>query len=214
MPTQTYPLRGKQQQQLTISWEDPWENMTIHCDDEPLGQVKNGRKSLRTGVRFPLPDGSRLLLRLAGKEGSEQLLVQQDDKLLWPLPARNLDLAYKRAYMVLYVLGALNAGLAAAQLLFDLNPLQFEAMGIAGIGSIFSGLVLLALGVLVHRQRSLPALYSGVVVYTLDGILGYYVVAQMGGDPGIIGYVARAMFLYYLIQAIPALKSPSPSPPH
>ena len=209
MPTQTYPLRGKQRQQLTISWEDPWENMTIHCGDEPLGQVRNGRKSLRPGVRFALPDGSRLLLRLSGKEGAEQLLVQQDDKLLWPLPARNLDLSYKRAYMVLYIVGALNAALGAAQLLLDLNPLQFEAMGIAGIGSIFSGLVLFGLGVLVHRQRSLPALYSAIAVYTLDGILGYYFVAQMGGNPGFIGYIARAMFLYYLIQAIPALKASS-----
>lgn len=212
MPTQTYPLRGKQRRQVTISWEGPWEDMTVHCDNEPLGQVKNGRKTLQMGVRFALPDGSRLLLRLAGQEGSEQLLVQQDDKVLWPLPARNLDLAYKRAYMVLYVVGALNAGLGLAQILFDLNPLQFETMGIAGIGSIFSGLVLLGLGVFVHRQRSLPALYSSIVVYTLDGILGYYFVAQMGGDPGIIGYVARAMFLYYLIQGIPALKSAPP--PH
>ncbi|GAB4163547.1 MAG: hypothetical protein Fur0021_38740 [Candidatus Promineifilaceae bacterium] len=213
MPTQTYSLRGKQRQRLTISWEDPWENMTLLCDNEPLAQVKNGRKSLRAGVRFALPDGSRLLLRLSGKEGAEQLLVQQDDKLLWPLPARNPDLAYKRAYLVLYVVGVLNAALGAAQLLLDLNPLQFEAMGIAGIGSIFSGLVLLALGVLVHRQRSLPALFSAIAVYTLDGILGYYFVAQMGGAPGLIGYIARAMFLYYLLQGIPALKSPLPSLP-
>ena len=212
MPTQTYPLKGKQRRQVTITWEGLWENMTIHCDNEPVGQVKNGRKTLQTGARFALPDGSRLLLRLAGQAGKEQLVVQQDDKVLWPLPVRDLALTYKRAYLVLYVVGALNAALGLAQVLFDMNPLQFETMGIAGIGSIFSGLVLLGLGTLVHRQRSLPALISGIAVYTLDGILGYYFVAQMGGNPGVIGYIARAMFLYYLIQGVVALKSAPPPP--
>ncbi|MCA9941451.1 MAG: hypothetical protein KC418_22585 [Anaerolineales bacterium] len=206
MPAQTYALKGKSRQELRITWENQWQNVTITCDDEPVGALPEGRKALQKGARFSLPDGSRLLLRLSGKDGLEQLVVKQDDKVLWPLPVPDINLSYKRAYLVLYVVGVLNAGLGLAQLLWQLDPLQFETMGIAGIGSIFSGLVLIGLGVLVQRQRSVPALYSGVTVYTLDGILGYYFVAQAGGNPGFIGYLARAMFLYYLIQGITAMK--------
>lgn len=200
MPALHYSLDKK----LVVAWEELWRNITVTYGERQVGRIAEGKEVLLKGRTFRLPNGSQLTLRLVGSAGREELQAEQDGKLLFPL--RNQDhLRIQRAYIVLFVVGLLNLGLGLAQLLLKLDPLRFANLGIAGIGSVLSGAMLFALGILVWRQRSLPALYGGITIYILDGIWGYYTIVQQGGDPGIVGIVARAWFLFYLLQGLSAL---------
>lgn len=207
MPAQQYALDKK----LIVSWEAMWQNVTVTYGERQVGRIADGKEILQKGRTFRLPNGSQLTLRLVGSSGREELQAEQNGKLLFPLRSRD-GIQLQRAYIVLVIVGLLNMGLGLAQLLLKLDPLKFANLGIAGIISVLTGVALIGTGLLLWRQRSLAILYSGITLYIIDGIWGYYYVIQQGGEPSIVGIVARAWFLFYLFQGIASLTSTSPNP--
>lgn len=104
---------------------------------------------------------------------------------------------------MVYFVAGLNIVLGLAAALFNVEFLQ--QIGI-GFGSILFGLVFLALGFFVQR-RSAAALILAIVVFALDGVLGLYLAASQGYNPGSGGIVARVFLLIPMVQGLGAIKT-------
>ncbi len=201
MPSNQYRLPGIEEK-LVISWDGHWENLSITLGNQLIGRARGGATALRQGRHYDLADGSRLSLKLTEGSGPDALLVRRNGRPL--LAVRGLSgQIMNRSVVVLYLVALINVGLGMVTVFSDS---RFDALGIAGTGSVISGAVLLALAVLFQRRRSPAPLLTGIVVYILDGLLGYTAVVNQGGEPGLIGYIARAWFLYYLVQAAMLLR--------
>jgi hypothetical protein len=104
---------------------------------------------------------------------------------------------------MVYFVAGLNLVLGFVSLLFNVEFLQ--QIGI-GFGSIIFGLVFLVLGFFVQR-KSAVALILTIVVFALDGILGVFLAASQGYNPGIGGIIARIFLLIPMVQGVGAIKT-------
>ncbi|NTV00878.1 MAG: hypothetical protein HGA55_07145, partial [Methanoregulaceae archaeon] len=154
------------------------------------------------GQEFRLVDGSTIKVQLVNKFMSPELQVMRNGL---PLPGSSSDpqTRLKNAYLMVYFVAGLNLVLGFISSLFNVEFLQ--AMGI-GFVSIIYGLVFLVLGFFVQR-RSAVALILAIVIFALDGILGFFLSIAAGYSPGIGGMVARIILLIPMVQGVGAIKA-------
>ena len=171
-----------------------------HLDGETIGTVP-GQKNLSAGQEFQLPDGSILTVQLVKKLTAVELRLLRDGQ---PLPgsATDPETMLKGAYVILFFIAGLNIVLGLIAYLFQAEILQSMGMGFY---SIIFGVVFLVLGRFV-RRRSLTALVIGIVVFALDGILGFILTALEGYSPNIVVVIARAFLLLPMIQGVGAIR--------
>ena len=133
---------------------------------------------------------------------SSELQVLRNGK---PVPGSASDpqARLRNAYLMVYFIAGLNLVLGFVSLLFDVELLR--QLGV-GIGSILFGLVFLALGFFVQRQSTL-ALILAIVIFALDGIVGIFLAASQGYNPGSGGIVARIFLVIPMVQGLGAIKA-------
>lgn len=85
-------------------------------------------------------------------------------------------------------------------MLFRIEFLQ--ALGI-GFFSVIFGLVFLLLGFWAQSGSQL-ALILAIAIFALDGILGFVLVAMVGGTPNISGLIARIFFIIPMVRGLSA----------
>ncbi len=200
MPKQTYALEAGGEKRLEISWKLFWKEVTLILDGRPLGVIPD-QKALAAGQEFRLPDGSGLKVQLVSKFSGTELQVLRNGK---PLPGSSSDPGskLKLAYGMVYFIAGLYLLLGFVVLLFNLDFLR--ELGI-GWGSIIYGLLFFALGFFVQRKSNL-ALILAILLFALDGILAFFLVALQGNSPSIGGLMVRIFLLIPMIQGVGAIK--------
>ena len=159
-------------ERLEVSWKGLYKNVTVSLDGKTVGVIPN-QKALSTGQEFRAGDGSIIKVQLVSKLMSTELQVLRNGL---PLPGSSSDpqTRLKNAYRIVYFVAGLNLVLGMVSILFRVELLQ--RIGI-GFGSIVFGLVFLSLGLFVQR-KSVVALVLAIVVFALDGILGFVLAAS------------------------------------
>ena len=201
MPKQSFALEAGGLKRLEVSWKAFYKDITVSLDGNPVGTIPN-QKALSAGQEFPLPDGSMIKVQLVSKLMSTELQVLRNGQ---PLPGSSSDprTRFKNAYLMVYFVAGLNLVLGFVSVLGDVEFLQ--QLGI-GFGSIIFGVVFLVLGFFVQRKSSV-ALILAIVIFALDGILGFVLAASQGYNPGVGGIFARLILLIPMFQGIGAIKA-------
>ncbi|MBN1920933.1 MAG: hypothetical protein JW892_06790 [Anaerolineae bacterium] len=201
MPMQAFALEAGGEKRLEISWKGMWKNVTVSLDGAPLGVIPS-QKALSAGQEFQAPDGSTIKVQLVNKLMTTELHVLRDGQ---PLPGSAADprTKLKNAYGMIYFVAGLNLVLGLVTTLFDVEFLQIIGIG---VNSIIFGLVFLVLGYFVQR-KSAVALILAIVIFALDGILGFVLAVTQGYNPGGVGIVARVFLIIPMIQGIGAIKA-------
>jgi len=201
MPKQSFALEVGGEKRLEVSWKGLYKDVTISLDGNSVGVIPN-QKALSAGQEFRLIDGSTIKVQLVSKLMSTELQVLRNGQ---PLPGSLSDpqTRLKNAYAMVYFVAGLNLVLGFASFLFNVEFLQ--QIGI-GFGSIIFGLVFLVLGFFVQR-KSAVALILAIVVFALDGILGVFLAASQGYNPGAGGIIARIFLLIPMVQGVGAIKA-------
>ena len=194
MPKQSFALEAGGEKRLEISWKGIYKDVTVSVDGNSIGVIPN-QKALSAGQEFRSIDGSTIKVQLVSKFMSTELQVLCNGQ---PLPGSASDpqTKVKNAYGMVYFVAGLNLVLGLVSFLFNVEFLQ--QIGI-GFGSILFGLVFLALGFFVQR-KSTVALILAIVIFALDGIVGFFLAASQGYNPGGGGIVARIFLLIPMIQ--------------
>lgn len=207
MPKQSFALEAGGEKRLEISWKGIYKDVTVSVDGNPIGVIPD-QKALFAGQEFHLVDSSIIKVQLVQKFNSAELQVLRNGQ---PVPGSASDpqSKLKIAYGMVYFVAGLNLILGLVSLLFKVELLQ--QIGI-GFGSILFGLVFLALGFFVQR-KSMVALILAIVVFALDGILGLFLAASQGTNPGVAGVIARTFLMIPMFQGIGAIKALKSLPP-
>lgn len=172
-----------------------WKDFTVRVDAQELGRLQ-GRKELEGGGAWTLPDGAELRVLLDTSVGGGGLQVTRDGV---PLPGSVGDpkTAMTNAASLLYFIAGLNvvlglvAELAGVELLLGLG---------LGWATVAFGVVLGGLGFATSRG-SIVALWIGIVLFAVDGLLGLYFVVDAGGQPGVGGIVFRVFLVIALVKS-------------
>jgi hypothetical protein len=200
MPKQAYALEHGGLKRLRLSWKGTWREVAIALDGEEIGKI-SGPQELQTGKEFRLPDDSILTVQLVHKLAGTELRLLRDGQAL-PGTAADPVAKFKTAYVVIYLIAALNIVLGLVGWLFDVQFLL--AIGI-GQSSIAFGLLFLGLGFFAQR-RSVIALVLAVGIFALDGILSLIVSIAQGYAPNMLDIFVRVLLLVPMIQGITALR--------
>ncbi len=201
MPKQTYAIEKGGPKRLVVSWKYGWRNFTVAFDGQTVGVIPD-QKTLSAGQEMALPDGSRLAVKLSQNFISPTLQLLRNGQ---PVPGSMSDpqARLKAAYQMTYFIAGLNIGLGLIAWLFDVRFLQ--AIGV-GAFSILFGLVFLALGYFTQRKSS-PALILAIVIFALDGIIGFIGTAMAGVNPSVGGIFARILLLIPMVQGVGAIRT-------
>lgn len=201
MPKQSFALEAGGENRLEISWKGMYKDLTVSLDGNSIGVIPN-QKALSAGQEFRSVDGSIIKVQLVSKFMSTELQVLRNGQ---PLPGSASDpqTKMKNAYGMVYFVAGLNLVLGLVSFLFNVEFLQ--QIGI-GFGSILFGLVFLALGFFVQR-KSTVALILAIVIFALDGIVGFFLAVSQGYNPGSGGIIARIFLLIPMIQGVGAIKA-------
>ena len=201
MPKQSFALEAGGEKRLEVSWKGLYKDVTVSLDGNSVGVIPN-QKALSAGQEFRLIDGSTIKVQLVSKLMSTELQVLRNGQ---PLPGSSSDpqTRLKTAYGMVYFVAGLNLVLGFVSFLFNVEFLQ--QIGI-GFGSIIFGLVFLVLGFFVQR-KSAVALILAIVIFALDGILGVFLAASQGYNPGAGGIIARIFLLIPMVQGVGAIKA-------
>ena len=191
MPKKQFAFEKGGSKRLKLSWGAYSKNLKIELDGEYLAACRG--RELKAGKEFPLPDGSRLSVRMTKMSGLD---VRRNGK---PVPGSGSDPAtvLKVASGIIFFIGGGN--LLVGALAFFIEQLA-EVVGgeIGGWLTLLLGMVFLVLGFFV-RGRSAVALGLAVA---LTGLL---ILGLLAGFPrGIAGIVIAVLFLYQMSKS-PAL---------
>jgi hypothetical protein len=200
MPSQTYAFEPNGPKRLTLSWGAFWKNFTVSVDGQQVATLTP--VEVKTGKDVPLPDGSTLRVHLKQTFGNAGLELTRNGQ---PLPGANNDPAsmVKNAAYLLYFLATLYAVLGAAALAFHIAVL--ENLGI-GLGNIIIGFLFAVAGFFT-MQRSLVALVLGISLYAIDGIAGFVISVQEGGQPGVGGIFVRVFFIIVMVRGVTGIRA-------
>jgi hypothetical protein len=202
MPKQSFALEADGEKRLEISWKGLYKDVTVSLDGNSVGAIPD-QKALSKGQEFHLIDGSTIKVQLISKVfTSPELQVLRNGQ---PIPGSASDpqTKFKTATIMVYFVAGLNIFLGLISFLFNIEFLQ--QIGI-GFGSILFGLVFLVLGFFTQRKSAI-ALIIAIVVFALDGILGVFIAASQGYNPGAGGIIARIIFIIPMIQGLGAIKA-------
>ncbi len=201
MPKQSFALEAGGEKRLEISWKGMYKDVTVSLDGTSIGVIPN-QKALSAGQEFRSIDGTTIKVQLVSKFMSTELQVLRNGQ---PIPGSASDpqTKVKNAYGMVCFVAGLNLVLGLVSFLFNVEFLQ--QIGI-GFGSILFGLVFLALGFFVQR-KSTVALILAIVIFALDGIVGFFLAASQGYNPGGGGIIARIFLLIPMIQGVGAIKA-------
>jgi hypothetical protein len=196
-----YALEPGGEKRLQVSWKGLYKETSVYLDDQLVGTIQ-GQKALAAGQDFTLIDGSLLHVQLVSKVFNTELQVLRNGQ---PLPGSASDpqARLKAAYAITYFIAGLNLVLGIIATLF-----QVEILLELGIGfySILFGLVFLVLAIFVQR-RSLAALIIAIVIFIIDGVLGFVFSIMAGATPSTTGLLGRVILLIPMFMGIGAIKA-------
>ena len=192
MPSLKCALHENGPKVITLSWKLFYKEVTVAFHDQTVATLTD-REALKAGVPVQLPNGAQILVRLQGAK----LLVTQDGA---PLPGSpgSARAKTKEGRVVLFVIAGFTFLAGIVSLLVggggDLGgPDAF--IGYLAAGSAFLGLAFWA----AYTLSVIPYIIA-VVLVALDTVL--LAVLYQGG--AFQAYFFRALFLFFLIRAIPA----------
>lgn len=198
MPKQTYALEVGGENRLEISWKGIWKDTTILFDGNCVGVIPNP-KALSQGQEFVLLDGSTLKVQL-GKNFSGLQVLRNGQAV--HSSVSDLQKRVKNAYVTVFIIAGLNLISGLLTLGFKIEVLK--QVGI-GFGSIVFGVVFLVLGVFVKRRSNVALIFS-IIIFALDGILGFILPISQVYHLGTGGLIFHFISLILMIQGVGAIK--------
>jgi hypothetical protein len=201
LPKQQLSLEPGGPKRLVITWKGLWRNTSVSLDGRELGVIPD-KDSLKAGRDFALPDGSGLHVQLHQRPYQTELQVLRNGQ---PLPGSASDPAskLKLSYGAIFFVAALNILLG---LIVELTGSDFlKSIGL-GVFSVVFGAIFLFLSFFVMKL-SLVALIVAIVLFSVDAVASFVLVASAGGQPSIGGIVMRVFLLFGMAQGIPAIRA-------
>jgi len=171
MATQVFSLRQGEPQKLKLEWKGrwkgDWKNLTVSLDGDVIGNLSS-RRILETGQEFTLNNGSVLKFKLSRNFWNvEDLQILIDGE---PVSGTNLDpnTQLKGAYSSIFVIAGFNLAFGIAAVTF-----KIEVFGglTGGVITLFYASVMILLGFLVMKQKSLIALGFATAIFSIDTVL-------------------------------------------
>lgn len=194
-----FALARGEDERLELRWEPGFQELTLLFDGDLLGTV-SGKRELRAGQCFRLPDGTSLRIRLRKDYFGFSLEADRDGRPLPDSPGA-LRPPHRLAYRILYFLAGFHLG---GGLFLTATPVD-QLGRIRPSWVLLSGLVYLVLGGLVHR-RSAPALITAVAVYAGDGIRNAVTALLAGDEVSVVGLLVRGILVAGMIRGIRATR--------
>lgn len=200
MPSQTFAFEPKGPRCLEISWGAFWKNVSVKFEGKEVGTFAD-QKDLKAGKEFDLPDGSRIHVQLITSAFSVEMRVLRNGQ---PLPGSSSDPAvrHQAAYGIIFFIAGLNVLLGIIALIAQSSFLS--KIGISE-ASILFGIIFAALGHYT-RRGSILALILAILLFALDGLIGFSSAIAQGYSPSTAGILGRIFLLLPMIQGVPAMR--------
>lgn len=201
MTKQQYALKAGGKPRLELEWGSYMRDFRVRFDGEEIGRIDTGKRSLREAHTFPLPDGSKLSIRLAESGLTEELELLRDGE---PLPGSAADpfTKFSAAIRNCFSWGVvlLFAGLLAMLTRANIFP----AFGFTSVSIVF-GLVLLVLAYGMSRRLIIAATLAGIIV-AVEFIL-LLLNVETFNIATTIAIVLRVAFAVPIVQGIRPMRS-------
>lgn len=169
MPSVKYPLERNGPEELEISWEGQWKNMTIRHKSKEIGVISN-KKELENGGEFFLEDGSTLKVKLGYLYlFSPELQLLRNGQPI-PNSAYDYNKLLKNAYYAILFIGGLSLFPAVADIIRYNFILEYHIGLVDAIiitSYVIYAILYFALGFLVKR-KSLIALGVAIGLFVLS----------------------------------------------
>ncbi len=201
MAKMLFALEPGGEKRLQVSWKGMYKETSVFLDDQLVGTIQ-GQKALAAGQDFTLIDGSVVHVQLVTKVFNTELQVLRNGQ---PLPGSATDpqARLKAAYIITYFIAGLNLVLGLVATLFQVEFLQ--QLGI-GFYSLIFGLIFLVLAIFIQR-KSMVSLILAIIIFIVDGVLGFVFSAIAGVTPSTTGTLGRVILLIPMFQGIGAIKA-------
>ncbi len=201
MAKMLFALEQGGEKRLQVSWKGMYKETSVFLDDQLVGTIQ-GQKALAAGQDFTLIDGSVVHVQLVTKVFNTELQVLRNGQ---PLPGSATDpqARLKAAYIITYFIAGLNPVLGLVATLFQVEFLQ--QLGI-GFYSLIFGLIFLVLAIFIQR-KSMVSLILAIIIFIVDGVLGFVFSAIAGVTPSTTGILGRVILLIPMFQGISAIKA-------
>lgn len=201
MAKMLFALEPGGEKRLQVSWKGMYKETSVFLDDQLVGTIQ-GQKALAAGQDFTLIDGSVVHVQLVTKVFNTELQVLRNGQ---PLPGSATDpqARLKAAYIITYFIAGLNLVLGLVATLFQVEFLQ--QLGI-GFYSLIFGLIFLVLAIFIQR-KSMVSLILAIIIFIVDGVLGFVFSAIAGVTPSTTGILGRVILLIPMFQGIGAIKA-------
>ena len=206
MGKQIYFLTGSTSNKIEISWQSFIfnafkRNIVIQLDGQVLDSTVQ-QIELEKGKTYSLSDGSTLAVSL----NPNDLEVRHNGQVVEPYQDIDALLSTTLTVFLLFGLGFVFLGIA------DLWPIGVEGIG-AGykLAEIFLGLIILLLGYLIYKTKSLLVLQSAFLIVVLHALIfDIYVPITTENESFHLTNIWVGIILLSLIyQSIKALGKPS-----
>jgi len=196
MSIRIYSLNNDSSQQLRISWQGRWRQITISWSEIPL-RIALTFYDLKSGYSLILPNGLPLHLKIAFPYRDRDLIVTSQGVLLYGQdPA--LPALIRRTNAVMYIIASLLLALGLSARL-----IQSDIILTAGIGdhSTIIGILLLLCGRLI-RSRSLLAMILSVFLLITHWLIGISLAAHLSATSSVTITLVHMVFVIPLFQGI------------
>jgi hypothetical protein len=200
MPSKRYAVDRGGPRRLEITWQNPWKDMTIRFDEQPVGAIAT-RQELLAGRQFKLPDKSTLRIQLVKRSIDSELHILRDGRAV-PGSFTDPETRYKLAYGVVVGITALYLVLGLVSMLTHSALLQ--GLGV-GAQSVALGAILILVSFYVKR-RSTVGLGAAIVILLVDGLLAAVYAILAGRAPAVLGLAIRGGLAFLLLDGIRAIR--------
>lgn len=177
MPKRTVALGPGVPKKAVLEWEAGWGNLRLIVDGIQLGEAID-KERLTKGHEWPLPDRSKLFVRLRGALAGGGLEIKRTGMVKSVSGARR-DLNYSSSFVfVVALLNIVLGGLSTLgqSVLSTIDVAQAFSQKLAGLGflagSILTGAVYLLVAICVRRGSAI-AIGIGLGIVILELVGGY-----------------------------------------
>jgi len=195
MPVRKFALKEGEARRLEIHWKGRWKDVHVFLDSQMIANIPD-QNALKEGRELLLKDGSRLTIRLSKRLAVPEFEILQNGEPIADSdthPAKRM----RTASGFLFFIAGMNLIVGMLAAVFHVELLKKLGLGAELIifGTIY---VILGFGT---RRGSKPALGAGIVLFALDGILSFIMLAPQMTTPPTASIVVRIFILVQLITA-------------
>lgn len=201
MPVNKFYLDDQKTQEITLSWRGFWKDITVAHNGHVLGGFQNF-SHLKQGQSFHLHDGTLLNIHYSTSYGDQGIRVNVNGR---PLKGSSGDpeVRLKSIFGISAFIGGLSMIVGAIAELGKVHMLL--EMGVGWVSMVI-GAVVIGLGYLVWKSRSVPALIVLLLIVVGDIFLTIIMSVADGGQPAVGGIVIKVFLIVAMVKGFGAIQ--------